>query len=415
MRNIFEKKQQYQNIKDDIDSGSITPSTHQERILFTSDSLGEYKDDQENQMIQQKDSNDPSIDERQEYLVKKFPILKSYSEQNFIGIKDLTEDYFIDKYQLFDQNVIRYGINVYSEENQRLVKIFNASPSESNRESKTTKAKSLQLTSTQKSKQEQIQDEKILNHIETNLIQYAIEKGLLSYKHRAIVIDIFDKDKDGLIKMNDDNTPKTHSVILYMHNNCKFTLIDPNNSDFSKHIASDLNRSLIFTKTDKYFAQHDIFPEINVLDKVQIYNVPQGKETGRNLDQWRDCIDIAVKLTAHLNNHKYTLDIKDILHTKVFNKAIINISNNPEIDTYAMKDLPLKGKQSSNNDQNYIKSMIKIKKAQEYMEALSGRFGQEVDPWFYTTNMKKLSECYNSEGELNTMGEINQSIYDLWI
>jgi len=100
---------------------------------------------------------------------------------------------------------------------------------------------------------------------------------------KTVLIDIFDRNAENKIKF-DENTPETHTVVLYEQKG-KYLVIDPSNTIFSYPLAG---------------AHEDI--RLCFSNKLQIYKAA-GK-TGANSDEWRDCIDIAVKLAFSINNNE---------------------------------------------------------------------------------------------------------------
>ena len=81
-------------------------------------------------------------------------------------------------------------------------------------------------------------------------------------------------------------------------------MIDPSNSDYSKHLAAN---SLIL-------GLDDILIEIIAPSKqLKIYASPDKNRVGANPDQYRDCIDIAVKLAFGLRKLEALISINDII------------------------------------------------------------------------------------------------------
>lgn len=136
-----------------------------------------------------------------------------------------------------------------------------------------------------------------------------------------------------------DIRPSMHTVVLYkkLLENGKHDIIviDPSNFKFSKDL-SKLGETL----------QHDALNKIDIPDnKTQIYKKPQDKEPGPNYDQYRDCIDIAVKLAFGFN-------VKEIGQGTVKNYGVVKeISNQKDIDKDIIEDkLPVRIKQASNQE-----------------------------------------------------------------
>lgn len=139
-----------------------------------------------------------------------------------------------------------------------------------------------------------------------------------------------------------DDPKETHTVVLFKQDEGKnIFVIDPSNQQFSSHIANIVYLDLKFI--------------VSYNDKVKIYK-PNG-DTGHELDKWRDCIDIAVKLAFGFNNIRPE-DETNKLNANSFNdsvkshdvvKAITNVqSTNKDYLPDTIEDYPMRVKQSSN-------------------------------------------------------------------
>ena len=135
---------------------------------------------------------------------------------------------------------------------------------------------------------------KLLHPLELEVLSNATS-FLLGSAAKSVAVDIFDKDKDGRIKF-DDKSEKliTHITVLYkqtMDSNNQIFLIDPSNSDFSKHLNHPILKAFVSRGTGKWV---DI---IAPQKPLQIYSLPSSDSvTGPRSDQFRSCDDIAVKL-----------------------------------------------------------------------------------------------------------------------
>jgi hypothetical protein len=159
-----------------------------------------------------------------------------------------------------------------------------------------------------------------LNKLEKYLLKESINY-LVETKQKTVVVDIFARDQ-GQIK-NDKGFVELHSVVL-VHSNEKIYVIDPSNFSFSCHL-SNLNKDLIVTRysTDKIYeppsgTKSEIGKKlVNEYDSV----------TGPSKNQYRDCIDIAVKLALGLSA-KEDFNFDNIIELDVAQE----ITNNPEIN-----------------------------------------------------------------------------------
>jgi|GEM_PF-2061966 len=178
-----------------------------------------------------------------------------------------------------------------------------------------------------------------LHELESDLLAKAI--GYLEYsQQKTVIIDIFARDQ-GKIK-DDSGLVELHSVVLFK-SNAKIYVIDPSNFSFSCHL-SNFNADLIITKysTDKLYEPPSGKSEIGkkLVDKYKSI-------TGSSSDQYRDCIDIAVKIAFSINT-KLDIDLDNI--TKL--DAIQEISNQQEINLNLPFSSNVAGriKQATDND-----------------------------------------------------------------
>ena len=159
-----------------------------------------------------------------------------------------------------------------------------------------------------------------LHELENHLLKQSISY-LLDEKQKTVVVDIFARDK-GQIK-NDEGFVELHSVVLVSQNK-KIYVIDPSNFSFSCHL-SNFNQALVITKysMDKIYEppssiKSDIGKELTAKYK---------SVTGSRSEQYRDCIDIAVKLALGINIKK-SIDLDKIVDMDV----VQEITNNPEVN-----------------------------------------------------------------------------------
>lgn len=176
-----------------------------------------------------------------------------------------------------------------------------------------------------------------LEELETQLLKQATDY-LLSSKEETIVVDIFAREQ-GQIK-NADGFVELHSVVLFKHNE-KIHVIDPSNFSFSCHLFN-FNKDLIITRysTDKIYepasAKNGIGKKL-----INKYN----SITGASLDQYRDCIDIAVKIALGINA-KDNIDFANIIKLDV----VKEITNNPELNANIIDlDAPVRIKQATDS------------------------------------------------------------------
>ena len=232
-----------------------------------------------------------------------------------------------DIYAHKDNAVARYGINISEE----LAKICN--PIEEKMiEKKGAKSKA----SSKSAKDEQ---DIPLHPLEVLLIKDAI--GHLSKNTgNTVLVDIFARESDGKIKLQ-GSKPETHTIVLY-NNKKELLVIDPSNSDFSKHLASNTNKMLISSA---------LGGNVDILvspKQLRIYEPINKDNIGPTPDLFRDCIDIAVKLAFGLNQLKSPIDIKNIESLNV----VKQISNNNDINDSIPDDVL--------NEKHFVKIPLRI-------------------------------------------------------
>lgn len=138
--------------------------------------------------------------------------------------------------------------------------------------------------------------------VEKKVFKEAVEYLLADESHRTVLVDIFERDLvGGELKLRDNST---HTVVLYRNpkpdkdGKTQIVVIDPSNSEFSLHLSSELNDDIIQELGKGDLGKYPI-TIIAALESYRIYNVSGVK--GRGSDQFRDCVDIAVKIAFYLN------------------------------------------------------------------------------------------------------------------
>lgn len=238
-----------------------------------------------------------------------------------------------------------------------------------------------------------------------NIKHYVIEKEIMNnavlhlLDHQAdnktVIVDIFART-NGTIKMIKDETtgqyhPETHAVVLYKNpavNNADFTknptviyqtndvlVIDPSNFSYSSHLNnSDIVNFMCQEKDIKV----KLGKIVTMHKTSQIYKPEKDKHGNENIgpksEQYRDCIDIAVKLAFGINSEK-DLDIDFSSNSKFGHeikldkiKTIVSISNKLDKNIIEVPSSSVRIKQASdvhtvdsfNKAQSMIKTKVKI-------------------------------------------------------
>lgn len=190
--------------------------------------------------------------------------------------------------------------------------------------------------------------------LEINLLQQAIDHLLDDRECRTVLVDIFERIND---KVKIENSGlKIHTVVLYKNpindEKHEVTVIDPSNFLFSSHLS----------KPDLGIA-HPLLSKITTIHRsTQIYKAPSSKMVGPNKNQYRDCIDIAVKIAFGLSQHEWILIDSEKEVKK--HPVIQNISNETELDkNIIVKTFPTRIKQASD-----IRTIDKFNKIQKTLK-----------------------------------------------
>lgn len=212
-----------------------------------------------------------------------------------------------------------------------------------------------------------------LHELESDLLTKAI--SYLEYsQQKTVVVDIFARDQG---KIKDDNgLVEIHSIVLFKPDE-RIYVIDPSNFSFSCHL-SNFNQDLIITK---YSADKIYEPPSNKSKMGQKLVEKYKSITGDSSDQYRDCIDIAVKLALGINTKEHIdFDFDKILKLDI----VQEITNNPEVNTNIIDlDAPVRIKQATQPS---------IRKNFELLVDKA----QKLFKHFFTINDEEKSESYRS-------------------
>ena len=290
---------------------SITPTTDKGRldIKLVYEKLEELKNLEKQKVVEiaDKEVKETNIDEKEgmEFvstmmLSKKSELIIPPPEIQFLeNAFSFTEDetLFIKKYQYKNSEtsqVLRLGINTLNDKIKQVVVTHN------NAEHNLVKENNPALSNFSKiiSKKDNLSTyieyaEANITGIEKNIINYA--KTILSVEHPSILLDLFARDdNNGHIKYNEDGSIETHTIVLYKQES-KYLVIDPSKATFSDILIGAGNDVVICL--DKEF---------------QIYKPLDNKNIGYGQMQWRDCIDIAVKLAFYINKYNPMIELQEV-------------------------------------------------------------------------------------------------------
>ena len=242
--------------------------------------------------------------------------------------KDSIEDefFYVDQYQYKDNktsSVLHFGINTYIEGLQKELDEHNKLQkdiSESKLTSNTNNHKAVSQNTS-------------LTQYESILLEEALK--YLTTSAKTVLVDVFERDKAGVI-----SSLETHTAVLYNNTKTgKVFVIDPSNPQFSSHIAN-----------------FDPCIEVEYSDRIKIYQPPANASekglVGPEINQWRDCVDIAVKIAFGLSDTLGFNSLKETLYSdsllSISNSYKINDSIPDQIQEKGFVKIPLRIQQKSN-------------------------------------------------------------------
>lgn len=158
---------------------------------------------------------------------------------------------------------------------------------------------------------------------------------------KTVVVDILARENNTL-QVLPSGKYEVHSVVLYKSDVVSadgkrdIFIIDPSNSKYSWHLANQEMQKIIS-------ASHPVQALVPFAKQLQIYKADGA--TGPAADQYRDCIDIAIKLAFGFNVSAEPLLISKLKEHPV----ILAVTNSDDIDKYfdVIKFHPIRVKQAS--------------------------------------------------------------------
>lgn len=269
-------------------------------------------------------------------------------------------------------SVLKHGIELSSV--KKLVTIYNGQYNKLS----LIKTQDSQIGSKKSNKSNKEDQPDILLHpLEVKLIQDAIMSLKLG-EQKTTLIDIFARtDKEDINIDSKTGIPETHTIVLYKNSENEYVIIDPSNSTFSRHIALRSNNELI-DGTVRIIA-----PE----KEIKIYAPVNKDKIGPNPDQYRDCIDIAVKLAFGLN--KYTDNINPAKLAEL--SVIQEITNQTVInETFEQNGGVVRIRQASEDNVRYFSKKLIDKFNQQLKIVL--QYKKAVDTITEKENIEKLED-----------------------
>lgn len=307
---------------------------------------------------------------------------------------------FIKKYQYKDSKtseVLRFGINLKDKEvfqeliyyNKDLEKLLDKNPEDAKSNiSGATKYKAFCSKYIKIADSENLAIKSAISFLESSSNNIALvdvfkreSKAITDPKNKKIVLT-----QVGGINLNEIDT---HTVLLYKTTNNKMLVIDPNNPMFSSHLSQYIDDVYIIETLCDTDPKYKIYtPQSRDSDIGKTLIEKYTSITGTKHDQYRDCIDIAVKIAFALNNSGNTYqNITEILGSSIMKL----ITNNPMVDGIVLTDkFPTKLKQVSNFEK-VIECNMSLKL---YSELLKGK--EKVAGAIKEKSIQEIEEKYLS-------------------
>jgi hypothetical protein len=341
-RNTINRTLQFNTQKDIVDEGELVfsntiPKKSKTKLFALSKIKGQTKDlvietakaELENEFFNQV--------KEQSYIENYNQILEIYNTQEKVPCT------FIDKCL----GVIRHGINIHvstniaNSYNHILNKIIESQDQTlNNLEGQSKKGSD---KGSKKSGTQQVSDSinfKILHPLEVSLLADAITNALQN-QHKAILIDIFERSKDGLISIDEEtNKPKTHTIVLCRKNSIvnkedfTFLIIDPSNSEFSQHlnmlgvnkiISSSLKQNIQIETSAKLYKIYEqnskIIHNVKLSELKKCVNESLLQHT-KNTEKFQQGIELVLNLCKEHFNLGICSSFKEV-------QALINESFKP--------------------------------------------------------------------------------------
>lgn len=338
-------------------------------------------------------------------LTKQLNTLIHYNQStSIIAEQKLILTYEDDYSNTQGQLITRHGINL-TKGLSDIVKEYNSgleslNPKIALEDQSVSSSKKKGAKSNQSNKEDQVNI--TLHPLEVINLENAINDLNSKGINKTVLVDIFARDQlTGLVKWQDNSLPETHTVVLFKNSEKQFIIIDPSNSSFSKHLST--NTKLISDEL-----------EILTLQKeLRIYEQDKQVGTGPSASQYRDCIDIAVKLAFGLNKIQ-ELDINKIEQTI----TVQEVTNQKEINENIVlaKEVITRIRQGSDSDirekfnkfSTYINKQLKSFSI--YPKEGSIKLSESLQEK-YIEELIKISDLENNQyhSGIDVLGELSKS------
>ena len=308
--------------------------------------------------------------------------------------------YFIDEYHHAPNKiapVLRFGINVYNQDVLDEVAKYNQTP---------VTTPSLTSKGANETSQEKLKSLKASNPLtcyEKINAKKAIE-FLESKKTNTVLLDVFIRGVDGKIDTSDDKE-FFHTAVLYRVKD-KYLLIDPSNVNFSSSLTC-VNDKIAPLSTSK----------------PQIYK-GRKENTGPESNQYRDCVDVAVKLAMNLEEN-LKLGLIDIipdedgtfissesLKNSISIKEITNQNTTYKLLPAKLESCALRAKQSSDiREEKKVTVLLKSINEIDKLVSTQKIFDKTDSYHAKALYAKKVEEFYTVNSGIESLLKIHSEIF----
>jgi hypothetical protein len=372
----------------DISKRSITPDTHKARVMS-----GNLQDLNPQLLIASREeilsrfSQDIIENPNGEEVKREELQLENYS-------------YYVDTYS-YDihptSRVLHFGINTYREGLREELHMHNTVLKEKLNEGN-EKCSNISGASNYQKFSTYIE----LTDSEKSVLDNAINYMLTSSQNTSLV-DIFPRElnakKIGITGGINISELDTHTVLLYKTINDKILVIDPNNPMFSTHLNKHSERIETLCSVNN---KHKIYTPPSNESEIAQELQKQGfnKVTGYSPEQWRDCIDVAVKLAFLLNEdtlqYQSVVDIMSSEQVKlVTNNSDIDCLDFKKSDLIRIKQISDVSKISECNQKMLLMSQLRTKQKEDAFSIFNEE--QQRIKIQYDNILEEINEKYSSE------------------
>lgn len=342
------------------------------------------------------------------------------------ALQNLEAPIFQETYQYKNSIVSRFGLHANSQLTKELVETYNTNLVEVVFDAKSIVTQKSEAAKIEAIKKCCVASHELISKFELQIVNDAIQYlRNLDTDKQPVLVDIFERDNNNKIQLK-GGIPQTHTVVLYNQLD-KVLVIDPSNANFS-HILAGAHKDIVVCFSSK---------------PLQIYK-PSGK-TGFSLNEYRDCIDIAVKLAFSLQINKDNIQINTIKNKGEYaeiidfyslkeSSSLKDITNQRELYPTLPKILetvPVRAKQSSDIGESKFTTLFLKKLNKSMLEIDEKLENSGIDPYHlkshyqnqnlsnlkfenehrdYIGNMKKYISVLDKE--INYMGANNSYIQE---